>query len=128
MISSRLLIDSHILIWLLYEPDKLSLQAKNLIEEAEAVYVSTVSLWELTLKFNIQKLAYSPHELIMGAEELNLNRMLLRDEHVLSTLDIKLPHKDPFDTLLIAQNEVEDCLFLTADNQILNSSYHTFKC
>jgi PIN domain nuclease of toxin-antitoxin system len=82
----------------------------------------------LTLKFNIHKLAYSPQELAEGAKELNLSRMPLRDKHILYTSDIKLSHKDPFDSLLIAQSEAEDCLFLTADSKLLSSGYHTFKC
>jgi PIN domain nuclease of toxin-antitoxin system len=47
MTDSRVLIDSHFLIWLLYEPEKLGSKARNLVEEAEAVYLSIISLWEL---------------------------------------------------------------------------------
>jgi PIN domain nuclease of toxin-antitoxin system len=128
MTDSRLLIDSHILVWLLYEPEKISPEAQNLLQAADAVYLSSVSLWELALKFNKGKLAYSPKELIAGAEELSLERLSLRDQHILSLVSVKLSHKDPFDALLVAQSEAEGCVFMTADNRILDSSYHTFKC
>jgi PIN domain nuclease of toxin-antitoxin system len=128
MTDSRVLIDSHILIWLLYEPENISPEAQNLLQAADAVYLSSVSLWELALKFNKHKLAYSPKELIAGAEELSLDRLSLRDQHILSLGSVKLTHKDPFDALLVAQSEAEGCIFMTADGRILGSSHHTFKC
>ncbi|HUD07081.1 MAG TPA: type II toxin-antitoxin system VapC family toxin [Candidatus Saccharimonadales bacterium] len=128
MTDSRLLIDSHILVWLLYEPEKISPEAQNLLQVADAVYLSSVSLWELALKFNKHKLAYSPKELIAGAEELSLDRLSLRDQHILSLDSVELSHKDPFDALLVAQSEAEGCVFMTADSRILDSSHHTFKC
>ena len=128
MTDTRVLIDSHVLIWLLYEPDKINIKTQDLLKEADAVYLSSVSLWELALKFKKRKLAYSPNELIMGAKELNLERLSLRDQHILSLDSIKLSHKDPFDSLLLAQNEAEGTVFLTADSRILESDYRTFEC
>lgn len=128
MSESRVLIDSHVLIWLLYEPEKVSVKAKELIQTADVVYVSAVSLWELTLKFGKGKLAYSPAELVQGVGALNLNKLPLRDEHILTILDIQLTHKDPFDALLVAQSESESCIFLTADSHILESKYRTVQC
>jgi PIN domain nuclease of toxin-antitoxin system len=126
--SSKILIDSHILVWLLYEPDKITAQARDILQNADVVYFSPVSLWELTLKFSKGKLAYEPTELAQGVEALNLDRLQLRDVHITAILDIQLPHKDPFDTLLIAQSETEGCTFLTADGHILESTYNTFGC
>lgn len=121
----RILIDSHVLIWLLYEPGKLSSQAKDYIQSASTVKMSTISLWELTLKFMKRKLAYSPDELAKGVEALNLERLTLQDEHLRELTSIKLPHGDPFDALLIAQSEAEACYFMTADRLLLKSKYHT---
>lgn len=126
MTKSRLLIDSHVLIWLLYEPEKINPQAQNLVQSVDVVYLSIVSLWELTLKFNKHKLAYAPKDLMAGAQELNLVRLPLRDEHLLLMGSIKLPRKDLFDALLVAQSESENCIFITADNNILDSNYTTY--
>jgi len=128
MSESKVLIDSPVLIWLLYEPEKISVKAKELIQAADVVYVSAVSLWELTLKFGKGKLACSPAELVQGVGVLNLDRLPLRDEHMLTVLDIQLAHKDPFDALLVAQSESEGCIFLTADSHILESKYQTVQC
>ena len=123
--NRRLLIDSHILIWLLFEPEKITEQTKTVLQAADIVYFSSVSLWELTLKFSKGKLAYQPVELAKGVLELNLERLALRDEHVLATLDIELVHKEPFDALLVAQSVIEGCTLVTADGNILDSTYST---
>lgn len=126
--DSKILIDSHILIWLLYEPEKITAKARELIQTAAVVYLSAVSLWELTLKFSKDKLAYSPAELVEGVQVLNLERLPLRDEHILAILGVQLTHKDPFDVLLVAQSQTEDCILLTADSNILDSKYRTVQC
>lgn len=128
MTHQKVLIDSHVLIWLLYEPEKISTHAKDLLQSADVGYISIVSIWELALKFNKHKLAYTPDELIQGSYELNLERLPLHDNHILMMQDIQLTHKDPFDTLLVAQSEAENCSFLTADNNILTSKYLTVSC
>ncbi len=128
MTNSRVLIDSHILVWLLYEPEKISRDAQKLLEEANNVYLSPVSLWELALKFNKHKLAYSPQELMEGTKELNLEMMPLLDQHIITSTTLKMSHKDPLDTMLVAQSEAEGCVFLTADIRIMDSNYNTFKC
>lgn len=128
MTESRILIDSHVLIWLLYEPERIGVEAQNLLQAADIVYLSSVSIWELALKFNNHKLAYSPKELIAGAEELGLERMSLRDQHILKLGGVKLSHKDPFDSLLLAQSVAEGCVFMTEDSQVLASNYPTISC
>jgi len=128
MTDFRVLIDSHILVWLLYEPEKINPKAQKLLQDANNVYLSPVTLWELALKYNKHKLAYSPQEFIEGAKELNLERMPLLDQHIITLMSLKLSHKDPFDTFLVAQSESEGCIFLTSDSRILDSSYNTFKC
>ncbi len=122
---AKLLIDSHVLIWLLYEPKRIGALATQMLAETETVFVSTLSLWELTLKFSKHKLAYSPEELIEGVKSLGADRLPLHDNHLLQISHIDLPHKDPFDRTLIAQSEAENCILLTADQNLLNSTYRT---
>lgn len=128
MTSNKILIDSHVFIWLLYDSKRISPEAQKVLSDADKVYLSHVSLWELTLKFNKQQLAYSPKQLLKGAELLNLDRLPIRDQHLLGLTNIKLSHKDPFDALLLAQSESEGCTFMTADKVILSSSYKTVGC
>ncbi len=123
--DAKVLVDSHIFIWMLYEQEKLSKQARELIESASNVYVSMVSLWELTLKHMHGKLAYGPEELTTGVAALNIEQLPLRNEHLVLLPTIELAHKDPIDALLLAQSEAEGCVMLTADKLLLESKYHT---
>lgn len=121
--TSKILIDSHILIWLIYEPERLGEATKDLLRTTGMVYVSTASLWELALKYHKGKLPYSPLQLKNGAEALGLSILKLDIPHVLRLETIELPHADPFDRMLLAQSEHEGCLFLTRDSVILASRY-----
>ena len=50
------LIDTHVLIWSLFDTDKLSDNAKQIITENENIFVSIASLWEIAIKQTIGKL------------------------------------------------------------------------
>ncbi len=121
----KLLLDSHILIWLLYEPDRITRKIADELGNAISASISVISLWELTLKYTKQKLAYEPTELAEGIEALNLELLPLRSRHVLMLPEVQLGHADPFDHLLIAQTEVERATLLTADRFLLESEYRT---
>jgi PIN domain nuclease of toxin-antitoxin system len=125
MSDPKVLVDSHIFIWMLYEPERLSPKATQALQSAGIVYVSMISLWELTLKHALDKLAYSPTELTQGVAALNIERLSLQDKHLHLLPAIRLAHKDPFDRLLLAQSQSEGCVFVTADQQLLRSNYDT---
>src|SRR5690606_39151396 len=90
MKPTKLLIDSHVFIWLLYEPEKVSPKAQQLIQTADAVYISLVTPFELALKFDKKKLAYSPKELAAGIKALNLQILPLETEHIVGIAKISL--------------------------------------
>jgi len=117
----KLLLDSHIFLWLLYEPNRLTDQVKAAITDAQEVWLSSVSLWELALKYSKNKLPYAPEDLLAGCEALHLQELTLNSAHVVAIRNTTLPHADPFDALLIAQAKTEGLLFVTADSIILLS-------
>ncbi|MEH3116524.1 MAG: type II toxin-antitoxin system VapC family toxin [Methylorubrum populi] len=115
----RLLLDTHLLIWALGAPQRLSNTARQLIDDPAHVPVfSTASIWELAIK---QSLARTK-----GAIDADLVRStLLRDgyeelviigAHAIAVANLPLLHKDPFDRLLLAQATVEGMTLLTADD------------
>lgn len=58
-----LLLDTHTLLWSLFEPKNLSLKAKTAISNrSNRIYVSNISLWEISLKFAIKKLTLNKIE------------------------------------------------------------------
>jgi len=117
-VKRKLLIDTHILIWMALQPDKLSLSAKQNIESAEVLYLSYVSVWEMAIKISIGKLniEFELETFIDMAREKHQMKLLS-----ISTNDIyyiqSLPHhhKDPFDRLIAAQSLVLDIPLVSSD-------------
>lgn len=119
------LADSHILIWALFEPEQLSEQTKEYLNGADGVMISAASLWELTLKANKGTLAYKVADILNGYKQAGFLRLDITDDHIKNIGHIVLGHKDPFDTLLLAQAQVEKLPLLTADQELINSKYKT---
>ena len=114
----RLLLDSHILIWLMEEDARLTAQARAMIDGATAVFASTASIWELAIKVSLGKLHLDIERLAglldaAGIRELQINR-----QHVIAVARLPLLHRDPFDRLLVAQAICEPIRLLTADPQL----------
>lgn len=102
------LIDTHILLWLLFSPDRLSTKVKLLIEDPDnKILVSQISLWEISLKYGLGKLkliGYTPDDFIAAIEKMNLSILELNAAHVLSFYKLRqTEHRDPFDRLIIWQ-------------------------
>jgi len=121
----KLLLDSHVFLWLLNDPERLGTRTRQLLElDSNEACVSVVSIWELGLKYKKVKQPYSISEMLRGVTALQVNLMDLRQEHLARFEKIDLAHKDPFDMLLVAQSEAENGMFLTADSTILRSKYN----
>jgi len=112
------LLDTHTLIWALENNPTLSTGAREAIVDGKnLVFVSAVSIWEITIKNAIGKLK-TPDNLI---EEVELHRFTkLNIDFVHARLAGRLPdiHKDPFDRMLIAQAITEKLILVTRDQTI----------
>jgi len=102
---SNLLLDTHTFIWLSECSTELPLQLIDLIEAADTVFLSIVSLWEIAIKVNLGKLKLNQEYEAIEAE-LEASGILLLPITFTDTIQIKnlpLHHRDPFDRMLIAQ-------------------------
>ena len=114
----NLLLDTHVLIWVLENNSQLSSNARDaIIDGNNIVFVSAVSAWEISIKKAMGKLK-APDNL---DEETRLHRFTqlnISFEH--AQLAGKLPdiHKDPFDRMLIAQAMTEKLTLVTRDRWI----------
>lgn len=114
----NILLDTHALIWALEDNPRLSAKAREaIIDGANTVFVSSISVWEINIKKALGKL-HTPDDLL---DEIIAHRFTPLDvnfEH--ADLAGKLPdiHKDPFDRMLIAQAMSEKLTFVTRDEII----------
>ena len=118
----NLLLDTHIYIWCLEDNKKLKNQAKNLIIDADVVYVSMLSTWEIAIKTGLGKLTIDAKKMMSGIELNGFKELPLTNTHILQLETLPLHHRDPFDRMLIAQAISEPLIFLTADKNLQHYS------
>ncbi len=125
----RLLLDTHVFLWLNGAPEKLSPKVLRHCENpANQLYLSQISPWEIQIKSQLGKLELTAplRELVeLQQSRNNLEILPIRLEHIYSLTDLPPHHQDPFDRLLVAQAQVEDLTFVTVDKQIANYSVST---
>jgi PIN domain nuclease of toxin-antitoxin system len=114
----NLLLDTHVFIWAVDDDPKLSATAWSMIEEADAVYVSSASIWEAAIKHQLGKLNVAPERLVDAVVGSGFLELPIRPRHTAAVTRLPLIHRDPFDRLLLAQAISEPLHFLTADEKL----------
>jgi PIN domain nuclease of toxin-antitoxin system len=116
------LLDTHAFIWLSNEPDTLSKQAKEIIENKEnKLLLSMASLWEMQIKTQLGKLELKPDMKHFVERELMQNEITILGielSHIWEMNSLPFHHKDPFDRAIIAQARVEMLTILGKDEKI----------
>jgi PIN domain nuclease of toxin-antitoxin system len=110
----RILLDTHLLLWALGSPAKLSAKSRKEIEAAE-VYVSAASIWEISIKSTIGKLEADPGEILAAVAPAGFSMLSITGEHAAKLVELPPLHKDPFDRMLVAQALSEPMILLTND-------------
>jgi PIN domain nuclease of toxin-antitoxin system len=114
----RLLFDTHILYWSFFERGRLSKLALKLIDEAEEIFVSSASIWEIAIKVRLGKMKADPQELLDRFGESGFQELPVLFKHAILVADLPLHHADPFDRILVAQASSESLHLLTVDAQL----------
>ncbi len=117
--SEVCLLDTHVLLWAVAEPERLASTIRSLIEK-QAYAVSVASLWEL---INKKEKRDSPlKDPAMWWERYVVKPgtpvLPIRSQHVLYLDRLPWHHRDPYDRILIAQSVVEHMSLVTADGEI----------
>jgi PIN domain nuclease of toxin-antitoxin system len=110
----RILLDTHLLLWALAAPSKLSAAARKQIEDAE-VYVSAASLWEISIKSALGKLDANSAEILAAVEPTGFALLPITGLHAVKVAELPALHKDPFDRMLLAQALCEPMILFTND-------------
>ena len=90
------------------------------------IHVSAVSIWEARLKYGsrhrsgARKSPFDPEVVFETLRSLDVVLLPLTPAHAARALEVPIPHKDPFDELLLVQAQVEGLRFLTIDGQLVD--------
>ncbi len=113
-----LLLDTHLLLWASGQPERLSVEARGLLEDAnnEPVF-SAASLWEIAIKRGLgrEDFRVEPRLLRRGLLDNGYRELAVTSEHAVAVESLPPLHKDPFDRMLLAQALTEGITLLTAD-------------
>ncbi len=119
----KILLDTCALLWWTIDPDQLSKTTLLQLNEAETLWISSISVWEIGLKLKNKKL-----EIGLSIEEYSQHLKALStlmivpvtDNIWLKNLALSWPHRDPADRTIVATAESFNCHIATSDKLILD--------
>ena len=118
------LIDSHIFLWAVESPKRLSAVEQGfLTDPRHDIAVSVASLWELSIKISIGRLAISrqaksipPDHFSRSASEVGVRILSIEGPEAEYVRQLPWIHRDPFDRLIIAQALIGGRVIVTRDD------------
>lgn len=111
----RILIDTHILIWWLADPEKIKPKHLALIANPEnIIYVSITSFFEISLKVKKGKPDFKA-DFVKTLIQNNFEQLVISLNHVQNLTKYNFPNQDPFDMLLISQALSENLEVMSYD-------------
>ena len=117
------LLDTHIWLWSLLEPDRLSTTLRDtLTARGTTLRLASISLWETLLLAERGRLVLEPDGsrwLRKAMSESPVSEIPLTMDVVLMSAAINLPHRDPADRLIAATAKTFDLTLITADQRLI---------
>lgn len=125
----RHLLDTHALLWWLWDDPQLSPRSRQIIAEpSNEILVSGVSAWEIATKHRLGRLGGVEPLLVDMAEwvrRAGFVALPVGISHAQRAGSWVLDHRDPFDRMLAAQSAIEDVPLITRDPVFAAFGIHT---
>jgi PIN domain nuclease of toxin-antitoxin system len=120
----RLLLDTHVALWLLANDSRLTSRARTIIlDPATEPCVSAATVWEIAIKHALNRglpndMPISGMEALAAFTSAGYSLIAITPAHAASVAELPRLHADPFDRLLVAQARIEGMALLTHDAAI----------
>lgn len=111
----RLLLDTHVFIWCVTGNSRLNTRSQQYLHQAEEIYVSAASIWEIAIKSRLGKIEGDPRQMTDAIELSGFSQLPVTAVHAAAVASLPPHHTDPFDRLLLAQAFGEPLQLVTAD-------------
>lgn len=112
----RLLLDTHVLLWALGEPERLPNELYDHIRCWDGgICASAVSAWEIAIKTSLRKLTFPLQRFASSLADAGIEELTISSRHVVQLAALPFHHRDPFDRMLIAQAMAEGMVLVTKD-------------
>jgi PIN domain nuclease of toxin-antitoxin system len=119
--KSRILIDTHILLWYLNGDQKLSLEKREILQNIDNdIFVSCMSLWEISIKVSLKKLKidYTISQLEQWIRMMQFTLLPIHPKTLDALKVLPFLHRDPFDRYLVAEAQTHHFHLYSEDQQI----------
>lgn len=117
----KLLLDTHLLLWVAEDSTRLPAKARALIEDREnQLFFSTASIWEVAIKAGGARADFRADPGVLRRELLDngYDELTIQGNHAVAVARLPSLHRDPFDRILVAQATVEEITLLTVDSML----------
>ncbi len=121
----RVLLDTSFLYDLMAAYGEFSESIRGFAAEHDAeFFVIAVSIWEMRLKYHAfhpsgeRKSPYDPNDVLAILQEQDVTFLSVEPRHAARELETPIPHRDPFDELLLVHAQEEGLKLLTQDRQL----------
>jgi len=114
----KLLLDTHLLVWVSSSSERLSSAARSLIRNSDNdLFFSAASIWELAIKEGSKKYDVKVDAALLrrGLLDNGYAELPVLSDHAVAIRSLPNLHKDPFDRILVAQATIEGIALITAD-------------
>ena len=113
----RILFDTHIALWAVTGHASLSKPARKTILDADEVFVSVASTWEIAIKPALGRgnMPVSAERALQAFRDAGYIMLDVKPQHTLKVEQLAPIHKDPFDRMRVAQALCEPLILVTCD-------------
>jgi PIN domain nuclease of toxin-antitoxin system len=122
----KLLLDTHIWIWMTLEPARLATRVARVLDDIDnELWLSPISVWELLMLTRKRRLRLNEDAVTWARrtiEILGLSEATLTIDVALETSSFPLLHSDPADRLIAATAKIFDLTLVTADDKLIAAS------
>jgi PIN domain nuclease of toxin-antitoxin system len=117
--GKRYLIDTHVLLWWIFDDPKLDQSIREIIQNpTNKIIVSSASAWEIATKYRIGKLPEAK-DLLENYDQIiqkaRFSQLSITTAHALRAGSLPIQHRDPFNRMIMAQSELEKIPVITYD-------------
>ena len=121
----KLLLDTHIWLWSLLDPDRLSRSVYRILSDpASEVWLSPISTWEAMMLCSKGRLTLQEEPEAWVVKALTAGPIIqapLTHEIAIASAGVRLPHRDPADHLIVATAKVLGLTLVTADANLISA-------
>jgi PIN domain nuclease of toxin-antitoxin system len=123
---NKLLLDTHILLWSLMEPERLSDNVTRELENpANEIWISPITTWEIIILAEKGRVELTDEPVAWMQNVLNsvpFKQATLNHEVAIQSRLIRLPHQDPADRFIAASAVVYDLILVTSDKNLIKAA------